>query len=180
MSSVNIIEDYSGASSVAVINNVSPAGVGTHNLEATYGGDSNFTGSVSPTVAVQTTPDDGLATLIPAESWFGNPVIVSIQFWPVNGAIPTGTASCSGAGITSSPVALDFNGAAVVQMNGLPIGKDPIVCSFISNSPNFTNGASGPVIESVIPAPNNGTVSVAPSSATLYPGQTLQLSLIHI
>jgi RHS repeat-associated protein len=117
------------------------------------------------------------ASLVQSESWLGNPFAVNVTLAASNGAVPPGTVTCSGAGVTSSPVAVSPNGTATVQMNGLPLGKDTIVCSFASsNLLSFSNSASYPMIESVIPVPTTGSVSVTPASATLYAGETLQFS----
>jgi RHS repeat-associated protein len=154
---------------------VAPVGNGTHNVNAVYGGDGYFSGSTSATTPLTAVPYAMSASLVPAESWFGNPAAVNITMWPQNGAVPTGTVSCSGAGVTSASVTVSLNGSATVQMNGLPLGEDSIVCWFISsNSNRFSNAASSTMIESVSAMPNTGSVSVAPSSATLYGGQSLQ------
>ncbi len=175
-SALNILQTNLSEGAETAVIGVAPVGLGVHNIEAIYSGDSNFAPSTSATVPLQTVPDFGLATLVPSESWFGYPVTVNIKFLPLNGFLPTGTVSCSGANVTSAVVTLNQNGAAAVPINGLPLGKDPIVCTFVSSSPNFSNGASSPLIESVIPAPENGSVTITPASATLHAGQTLQFS----
>jgi RHS repeat-associated protein len=154
---------------------IAPAGSGTHNVDASYGGDSIFAASASPTIPLQTVPNTMIASLVPVESRLGSPVSVNISLIIPTGAIPAGTVSCSGAGVTSAPVSISSNGSATVQMNGLPLGQDVIVCAFTSSG-NFSNAASSPMIESVIMAPVTGSVSVTPASAKLYGGQTQQFS----
>ncbi len=117
------------------------------------------------------------ANLVPIESWLNYPVVANVTLMAKGGAAPTGTVSCSGAGVTSAPVTVNANGSAAVQINGLPLGKDAIVCSFTSsNLLSFANAASSPMIESVIASPGTGAVSVTPASLTLYAGQTHQFS----
>jgi RHS repeat-associated protein len=116
-------------------------------------------------------------TLVPVESWFGYPVAVNITLTALSGAAPTGTVNCSGAGVTSAAVGVNPNGTATVQLNGLPLGKDAIVCSYASNNlVSFANAVSQTMIELVTAAPDTGTVMVTPSSASLYGGQTQQFS----
>ena len=115
------------------------------------------------------------ASLVPVESQRGSPVAVNIVLTAKNGAAPTGTVSCSGAGVTSAAVTVNPNGTATAQMNGLPLGKDAIVCLYTSNNLNsFSNAVSPTMIETVVVAPATGSVSVTPSSAILYGGQTQQ------
>jgi RHS repeat-associated protein len=117
------------------------------------------------------------ASLVPVESWFGNSVSVNVTLTAQNEPPPTGTVNCSEAGANSASVTVNSNGTATVPMNGLPIGKDSIVCSYSSNnSSSYSNAVSPAVIEWVSAAPDPGTVSITPSSATLYGGQTEQFS----
>jgi RHS repeat-associated protein len=117
------------------------------------------------------------ASLTPAESWQGYPVSANISLTAKGGAVPTGTVSCSGAGVTSASVKVNPRGSATAQMNGLPIGKDPIVCSYASsNLAAFSNAVSSTMLETVIAAPLTGSVSITPHSATIYGGQTQQFS----
>jgi RHS repeat-associated protein len=117
------------------------------------------------------------ASLAPVESYFGSTVSVNLALTASSGAVPTGTVSCTGAGVTSAPVTVNAIGGATVLMNGLPLGKDAIVCSFASNSiSTFLNAVSSTVTESVIAVPSTGTVSVTPASAALYGGQVQQFS----
>jgi hypothetical protein len=117
------------------------------------------------------------ASLAPAESWLSYPVAVSVSLTAKSGAAPTGTVSCSGAGVTSALVTVNPAGKATVPMNGLPIGKDAIVCSFTSsNLAVFSNAVSSTMIETVTATPSTGSVSVTPASATIYGGQTQQFT----
>jgi YD repeat-containing protein len=176
-SSVNILQTNLSENSSVLFTGIAPLGAGTHNVEAVYGGDVNFTASTSTTIPLQTIPNGMSASLVPMESVFGNPVTVNVALMPQNGAVPTGTVSCSGAGVVSSPVGVNINGSATVQMNGLPIGRDSIVCLFTSSNQSvFSNTGSSPVMESVVAAPDNGSVSITPTSATIYAGQLQQFS----
>jgi hypothetical protein len=138
---------------------------------------SGVTGSATVSLTLTYPTVKMSASLVPSQSWLGYPVVVNLTLTANNGAAPTGAVNCSGAGVTSSPVAVSPKGTATVQMNGLPVGKDAIVCSYASsNLVSFSNSASSPIIESVIPVPATGSVSVTPASVTLYAGQTQQFS----
>jgi RHS repeat-associated protein len=109
--------------------------------------------------------------LAPSKSVLGNPVVVDVALTSKNGAVPEGSVSCSSPGVLSS-APVSSTGTAILELNGLPLGTDPIACSFIStNVSTFLNAVSATVTESVSAA---GTVSVTPSSALLYAGQTQQ------
>jgi len=174
-STVNILQTNLSNTATATFTNIAPAGSGTHYVDVSYGGDINDLASTSATTPLQAVPNAMSASLVPMESQLGSPVAVNIALFAQNGAMPTGTVSCSGAGVTSAPVTLNPNGSATVPMNGLPLGSDAIVCSFLSNnSGRFSNAASSTMIESVSVLPGTGTVIVNPVSATLYAGQTMQ------
>jgi RHS repeat-associated protein len=115
--------------------------------------------------------------LMPAESQLGSSVMVNLTLTTNNKAVPTGTVSCSGSGATSPAITVNVIGGATVPINGLPLGNDAIVCAFTSNNlPGFSNSVSSSMIESVIPAPASGTVTVSPASPTLYGGQVQQFT----
>jgi RHS repeat-associated protein len=146
---------------------------GTYTLQiAPVGGD---TGSTNVLLTLTYPNVKMSASLVPAESWLSYPVVANVTLTAQSGAPPAGTVSCSGAGVTSAPVTVSPKGSAAVQINGLPLGKDSVVCSYTSsNLISFSNAVSSPMIESVIATPDTGTVSVTPTSATLYAGQTQQ------
>jgi len=114
--------------------------------------------------------------LVPSKSLLGSPVVVDVSLTAKNGAVPTGSVTCSGPDVESfSPIS--SAGTGVLQLNGLPPGIDPIVCSYISSNANaFQDAVSAPVTESVVASPTAGTVSISPGSASLYGGQTQQFS----
>jgi RHS repeat-associated protein len=115
--------------------------------------------------------------LMPAESQLGSSVMADLTLTTNNKAVPTGTVSCSGSGVTSPAITVNVIGRATVPINGLPLGNDAIVCAFTSNDlPGFSNSVSSSMIESVIPAPATGTVTVSPASPTLYGGQVQQFT----
>ena len=117
------------------------------------------------------------ASLSPVESWFSYPVAVNVTLTAKSGEVPTGSVTCSGAGVTSAQVTVNANGSATVPLNGLPLGKDTIVCSYASNNlVNFSNAVSSAMIETVTALPATGSVSVTPASTTLYGGQIQQFS----
>ena len=146
-------------------------GVYTLVVAPTNGSIGNAT--VSLTV---TTPSVTInANLVPVESIVGTPVTANVSLKAKNGAVPTGTVSCSGPGVTSSPVIADARGNAIVQVNGLPLGKDSVVCSFTSNDVGrFSNAVSPTMTETVVAVPSTGSVTVDPPSATINGGQTQQ------
>jgi RHS repeat-associated protein len=166
---------FMSSSGSAQLNPVVLPATGTYTVFVDPQLGSTGSGTVSLTLTYPTVKMS--ASLVPAQSQVGNPVTVNLTLTATNGAVPTGTVTCTGVGVTSSPATVNPNGTATVQMNGLPVGNDAIICSFASsNLLSFSNSASYPMIESVIPVPTTGSVSVTPASATLYAGQTLQFS----
>ena len=116
-------------------------------------------------------------SLVPVESQQGSPVTINATLATRTKAVPTGTVSCSGSGVNSAPVSVNSMGGTTVLMNGLPLGKNAIVCSFTSNNISaFFSAVSAPLTETVTALPSNGSVSVTPASASLYGGQVQQFS----
>jgi len=73
-SSVTILQTSAGEIATATIAGVIPLGFGTHNIDASYGGDSNYTGSSSGTIPLTATPKIGLS---PNSGIIGAPVTIT-------------------------------------------------------------------------------------------------------
>ena len=73
-SSINILQTSVGEISTATITGVEPLGFGTHNVEASYGGDNNYVGSTSGTIPLTATAK---IVLSPNSGIIGAPVTIT-------------------------------------------------------------------------------------------------------
>jgi len=126
----------------------------THTITANYQGDTNYLRSVSnavnATVGLASTVTSVNASATSAS--FGQTVTLSVTVTPsttVNGTLPTGTLSLSGAGITTSaPVQ---GGSATVSLQNLAVGTYTIGTSY-SGDKYYAGGTGNTVVISVTQA----------------------------
>jgi sugar lactone lactonase YvrE len=101
----------------ATVNNIAPVGAGTHNVEASYSGDSNYSASVSAATVALTA---GLApvTFSPASGTY-----TSVQTITLRESIPGATIYYSASGIVNTtgfvpytaPIQLTVGGSEIIQ-----------------------------------------------------------------
>ena len=162
----NILTSQISQTVTAVATSVSPAGTGTHNVEASYPGDSGYKASVSTTVGLVAQLVTPVVTVTPASSNITTiqPLSVTVTVAGTSGnTTPSGSVTLSSGSYSSGARTLSGGSATVLIPGGsLPIGADTLAATYTpdSGSASTYNSATGtaPV-----------TVSQATSSCTINP-----------
>jgi sugar lactone lactonase YvrE len=122
--------------------------VANHNIEASYGGDGNFVGSVSSTLphTVISASTTTTVTASPNPSVYGQPVTVTATISPIapGAGTPTGTVTSVYGSATLS------GGVATFTTSALTGGSDTIAVVYVGDG-NFS-GSTGTTSQTVIPA----------------------------
>jgi hypothetical protein len=163
-------------------------GVGMHIFTAVYSGDATHAPSVSPTVAINVSPDTTTATVAGAPNpapqgqavtftatLTGNyaaptgPVQFIQQFPPTTSALLLGTATLiPGSGLSST---------ATFTTSTLPVGVDTIVAGYTA-AQNFGAAISPPYIETITqPVTGSFTLTATPNPVTAGVGIAAALNI---
>jgi hypothetical protein len=149
---VVLLLNQPSSTATATLNNISVSGTATHLIEASYPGDTHFTGSTSGTVALTTSPaQTSLALSSNANpSGFGSPIILTAVLSPfasvsgtTNGEIVTfyNNGTSIGTGTLLS-------GVAILNISSLPVGTNRLTASYIGDT-NFLSSTSNSLAESI-------------------------------
>jgi len=172
---------------------------GTDQIVATYGGDSNYTGSASTALTQTVTPPvnaTATTTTVTSSSLTAAPaasVTFTATIAPASNPTPTGTVTFSSNGTTLGTSPVQSNGAATLKTSSLPTGADPITATYngdanyaASTSAAITETISAPatvlpaIVKSTLPtalvagaaARGTETLSITNESAALPKGKT--------
>ena len=152
----------------ATVNGIAPVGAGTHNVDASYAGDSHYSAVTSGTIPLIA----GLAPLVvtpPAGTY------TSAQTLTITEAIPgsttyyelTGPVSTKGYVQYTGPVSLPDSGVETLQAYATETGYDQtnnLLARYTINIPGFAPGSGGTTSLTVTPGTttgNTGTIRVA-------------------
>jgi RHS repeat-associated protein len=145
---------------------------GSHSITASYGGDSNDAASTSSplTQTVQaTTPAPAITSFTPSSASFGTPVSVTGANLAGSGVTPVVTLSAAGGGTTNAPVtSASATNLSFIVPTGAATGPITVTVNGQSCS------SSTPL---TIVAASSFTLTAAPSSVTLLPGQSTTVSV---
>ena len=170
-------------SSTATLTGVSPTGSGTHLIDASYGGDTTYLGSISETTAITVpTVSTPLVTVTPTNS--STAVTDSLEVnVTITGTIgdpsPTGTVTLSSGSYKSAAATLSTGSdyvSFVIPAGALAPGTDTLTGNYTpdaASSPYYSN-ASGSTSEQVYAV---ATVKVTPSSSTITTAQALSVTI---
>jgi len=152
----------------ATVNGIAPIGAGTHNVDASYAGDSDYSAVTSSTIPLIA----GLAPLVvtPAAGTYTSP-----QTLTITEAIPgstiyyelTGIVSTNGYVQYTGPVSLPDSGVETLQAYATETGYEQsnyLLAQYTLNNPGFEAGSGGTTSLTVTPGTttgNTGTISVA-------------------
>jgi large repetitive protein len=146
------------------------ASVNTHNITATYSGDTNFQSSGTQTAFVETINQDPttVALAAPSTSVFGQSVTFTATVTPNDpGAVaPTGSVVFTIDGTPQAPVALSAAGTASLADAALSVGAHTITATY-SGDGNFLGNLSSAATETVGQA-SSGTLLSAVPAASVY------------
>ena len=141
------------------------ANAGSYTVTATYSGDSN-TASTSATTAVTISPAASSTTLqAPSGGNVNGQITLKAT---VSGDSPTGSVSFS-TGSTGLGMATLTSGVATLQTSFAAAGSYPVTATYKGDQNNIASTSSAATV--VIAAPDF-TISAAPASGTITPGQT--------
>ena len=144
----------------AVGQSISPVGTGTHQVEASYPGDSNYASSVSTATGLTAQP--GITTLMlsanPTSSTFGQQVVLTATLSPYSGS--NGESVTFYSGTTSIGVGTLASGVATLNTTSLALatsslkavyGGDTNLSASTSNTLSFKVSPTAPTITFTVP-----------------------------
>jgi len=167
----------------AIVIGVSPAGAGTHLVDASYPGDSNYGSSISGTVSLTAEGLTPRMTLSSSSNSVnqGSPVTFTATVIatapPPKAAlrkkpsttppVPTGTMTFYSGTTSLGSISLNSSGQAIFATSSLPAGTDSITASY-SGDKNYNPATSAAVTVTVIGKPIPTVKLTASSSSTTY------------
>lgn len=157
--------------------------LGNQNLVAVYPGNVAFqpSQSASQPIAVQPSPTaTALASNINPQE-IGSPVTFTATVTaPGATAIPGGTVTFLD-GVTSlGTVTLDSTGSAAFTTSSLALGQNSITASFASASPDYQSSNSPVLIETIVIALGDFTITASPTSQSVYTGQATHVITVTL
>jgi Bacterial Ig-like domain (group 3)/FG-GAP-like repeat len=135
----------------ATVNSIAPVGAGTHNVEASYSGDGNYSPEVSATIQLTA----GLAPIVftPAAGTYSTPLMITLSESIPGSTIyylATGIVKTNGFVPYTSPIPLTESGVATIQAYATETGYNPSYYSpetFTINLPALGISSLSPAIE---------------------------------
>ena len=153
--------------------------VGTNEtLTAVYTGDGNYAGTTLTTpVTITTATTTQTVTVNPNPSVYGNPVNIIYTVPTTAGNPPaTGTVTCTVAGQTVTGTVT--GGVATIPVSGLPVGANPVSCTYSGNGTYAPGTATGTA--TVNPVAPISIITPVPSSPTCGAPVTLTDTLTQV
>ena len=157
---------------VATASGISPVGSGSHNVDASYAGDSNYKSSVSAPTTLTGQSVTPTVTATPSSTTISTTQALSVTV-SVNGAngyaTPTGSVTLTSGSYASPATALSGGSATIsVPAGALAIGSDTLTASFTPDtaSASLYNGSSGTAPVTVV----NATYALTATAVTVAPG----------
>ena len=145
---VAILLAQNPSTATATASNISLTGVGTHQVEATYLGDANFSGSTSATVSLvaRTVPPVLALTIAPTASNYGQQVVLTATLAPftVLNQSTNGESVIFFNGANSLGSATLSSGTASLSVTSLPTGTDTITATYAGDA-NLLSASSAAV-----------------------------------
>jgi hypothetical protein len=161
----------------ASLANVTIAGTGTHYVDATYPGNTNFAPSTSATIPLQgsTVPTSLTLTANPTQQLVTMPVtftaqLAAVSVQPVSGT-PTGTVSFFVGGVLLGTAAINPAGQAVYTTTGLAEGTDSITASYSGDTgflPSTSAALSITISDIQVTRSGSTTPIVVPGTTVMY------------
>lgn len=168
----------------ATATGISPAGSGTHNVEASYPGDISYQSSVSGTTPLTAELVTPTLTVTPSSSSIARTQALTVKVTVSGGSgnsVPTGSVTLTSGSYTSAALILNGGSATIsIPAGSLAVGADTLTVSYtpdsfsasICNSTTGTNSVT--VTNEVTVAP---AISVTPSSSSITTAQQLTVSV---
>jgi trimeric autotransporter adhesin len=159
-----------------MVSGISPVGIGTHQVEASYPGDSNFAPSVSGLFPLVVTAKPSATTVVSSlnPEVAGESVTFTATVTSTAGGTPTGTVTFNNGStaLGTGAVTLNGSGVATLSTTALVVGSASITASY-SGDTNYAPGTSPAVTENVTVA----GFGAPPTGLTVTAGQNLPINL---
>jgi parallel beta-helix repeat protein len=157
--------------------------LGSQSLVAVYPGNAAFQPSQSATRPITVQPSPTATTLTsninPQE--IGSPVTFTATVTaPGATAIPVGTVTFLNGAISIGTLTLDPTGTAVITTSSLPLGQNSITASYSSTSRDYQPSNSSVLTETIVIALGDFTITVSPTSQSIYTGQATQVITVTL
>jgi len=174
---VSVLLTHLTETATAEATDISPAGTGVHQVDASYPGEGTYSGSTSATTAVNVQPATPTVTVTPSAT-----SITKVQELSVTIAIggrngdpePTGTVTLTSGSYVSSATALNGGSATVtIPAGSLAIGSDTLTANYTGdNNYSTASGAGALIVQLATPA-----VTVTPNATSISTGQALLVTI---
>ena len=155
---LNVLLNQVTQIATAVLPAVSIPGSGaTHNVNATYPGDTIFVGSTSPTIPLIASPvttSTSLELSTAGTIAFGTPVTLTANVTPytISGLLATGTVSFQDGATSLGMATISATGEASITVSAFALGVHTLTAVYAGDA-NFLTSTSGPVSLTVNPSP---------------------------
>ena len=159
----------------ATANSISPVGYGTHMVEASYPGDSNYNSSISSTTGLTAQKGTPTVTVTPASSSITTVQALSVTVTVGGTPTPTGSVTLTSGSYATTATTLSSGSATInVSAGSLATGSDTLTASYTpdSNSSSTYSNASGTSAAVTVTSPASSNFTVSGTAVTLAPGAT--------
>jgi len=166
--------DATGAATLSVTS----LAIGSHNLTASYAGNTSFQGSTSAAVvqAVNAGSTSAVLTSSPNPSTTGQAVVLHAAVKAATGtAIPSGSVAFSDGATVLGSANLDTSGAASLTVTSFAIGSHTLTASYAGNT-SLQGSTSAAVVQVVSTSSTSVALSTSPNPSTL--GQAVALTAV--
>jgi hypothetical protein len=173
-----LLSEVGPQSATATVSGISVVGTGTHQIDASYSGDSDYQPSVSATIGVtaEPVPTTLALTASPATINYGQQVTLTATLTPSTAQqdhLPTGTVTFS-SGSTVIGAGTPTNGVVTFTTATLPSGTNSLTAAY-SGDTNFAASTSPAVTETIIGYGTSTSLAASPNPA--FVGQTVTLTV---
>ena len=168
LDTVGVLLTQRTQTAVATLNNVSIPGAGTHNIQAVYAGDANFSTSVSSTIPLTASQ---IATTLQLSSSSSSAVLgAQLTLTATLSPYSSGNLTTTGETITFSNNGVSIgtgtlaSGVATLNITSLPAGNNILTATYAGDS-SF-GSATSTAVSVVVTPPATPAVTVSPASLT--------------
>ncbi len=168
LNTVGVLLTQRTQTAVATLSNVSVPGAGTHNIQAAYAGDSNFSASTSSAIPLTASQ---IATTLQLTSSSGSSVVgAQLTLTATLSPYSSGNLATTGETITFSNNGTSIgtgtltSGVATLNTASLPVGSNSLTASYAGDT-NFAS-ATASAVSVVVTAPAGPAVTLSPTSLT--------------
>ena len=153
---MNVLLNQVTQTATATLSGVTIPGGATHQVNASYPGDTNFSSSTSPTIPLAGSPVP-TATSLALSAYtiaFGTPVVLTANVIPptAHGLVVTGTVNFYDAGTPLGSQPISATGEASLVLSMFAVGAHGLTAVY-SGDVNFITSTSAPATLTVNPAP---------------------------